>query len=229
MKQLMTWVLTALSGWLVASAPLLAIGAGSGAGGFHAGSIGNAGHVNYPAYYPGGYTTWGYEFGSTTFEGDGDLGGGYGDPGAPTAYTGTGGGPPEPLQDHQGVYVPRRLGSASGPSFDNDWWAQDPRASGAEVAVPTAGSTVPSLPAGSATIYAAGSPYFYRDGIFYQPAESGYRVVEPPVGITVPRLPNTAQIEQVGNQQFVVYNEVYYQALYGGNGVVYRVVEDPRP
>jgi len=34
-------------------------------------------------------------------------------------------------------------------------------------------------------------------------------------------------MKTINGQQYFLYNNVYYQALYGGDGMVYRVVDDP--
>ena len=112
------------SGMLMVQGPLLAKGGGGGhagsggfgGGGFHAGSIGNAGHVNNHPYY-GGYSGYGYAMGPTEFQGDGDLNDRGSGSAAPVAVTGTGGGPPEELQNGRGVYVPRGSGDPDGPSW----------------------------------------------------------------------------------------------------------------
>ena len=89
------------------------------------------------------------------------------------------------------------------------------------------GTSVASLPRGCDTVHAAGVRYYYADGTFYQAADSAYQIVAPPIGIEVKQLPNAAEMATAGGQQYFVYNDTYYQALYGGSGVVYKVVEDP--
>lgn len=232
MRSSMTIVCLIASALLMVQGPVLAKGGGGfGGGGFHGGSIGNVGHVNNHPYYGGGYYGWGYQMGPVGFEGDGDLGGSGGSTGV-TAYTGTGGGPPGKLQDGKGVNVPHGAIDPGGPSWDSDWWDRDPRSEEerAAAAAPDAatGTAVASLPGGTNTVYHSGTAYYYSEGTFYETADSGYEVVAPPPGITVNQLPQSAEIEKVGNVQYFVYNDVYYQALYGGGGVVYQVVEDPR-
>ena len=109
---------------------------------------------------------------------------------------------------------------------DSDWWSQDPRAGAAATDV-SIGTAVASLPRGCDTVYASNVPYYFSDGTYFQEADSGYRVVAPPIGIEVKQLPSTAEIVKVGSKQYLVYNDVYYQALYGGSGILYKVVEDP--
>lgn len=243
MKTSTTAICLIASGFLVSQGPLLAQrggaahagGGGFGGGGFHGGSIGNAGHVIKRPYFPGGAYGYAYPMGSTEFAGDQDLSSGdFGaSSGAPTAYTGTGGGPPPaPLQDGTGVYVPPPgPGATPGASWDNDWWGQDPRAvedpAAGGVADQGIGTAVASLPRGSDTVYASSDLYYFAEGIFYQAADSGYQIVAPPIGIEVKQLPNAAEMVKVDSQQYFVYNNTYYQALYGGSGVIYRVVEDP--
>lgn len=216
---------------LTVPGPLLAGRGGFGGGGFHGGSIGNAGHVANRPYYSGGY--YGYAMGPTTFEGDEGLNSRGSGSAPPVAGTGTGGGPPEELQDGRGVYVPLGPRDPGGPSWDSDWWAQDPRteaeiAAAAAAADAAVGSLVPSLPRNYDTLYAANARYYFAEGTFYQAAESGYQAVAPPIGIEVQQLPRTAEMVAVKSQQYVVYNDIYYQALYSGSGIVYKVVEDPR-
>lgn len=219
------------SGILMAGGPALAKGGGAGAGGgFHAGSIGNAGIGNHRPYYPGGYG-YAYGMGETTFAGDEDLNPSSG--AAPVAKTGTGGGPPPaPLEGGTGVYVPQGRTDPGGASWDSDWWAQDPRSEAEQAAIAAAigadhGTVVPSLPRGYDTLYSPSGRYYFVDGTFYQEADSGYQVVPAPIGIEVKQAPYGAEMVEVGSQQYFVYNDVYYQALYGGSGIVYRVVEDP--
>jgi hypothetical protein len=222
------WIASAM---LMVQGPLLAGRGGFGGGGFHGGSIGNAGHVANRPYYSGGY--YGYAMGPTTFEGDEGLNSRGSGSAPPVAGTGTGGGPPEQLQDGRGVYVSQGATHSEGPSWDSDWWAQDPR-SEAEIAAAAAatdvavGSLVPSLPRDYDTLYAANARYYFAEGTFYQAAESGYQVVAPPIGIEVQQLPRTAEMVTVKSQQDAVCNDSYYQALYGGSGIVYKVVEDPQ-
>lgn len=205
-------------------------GGGFGGGGFHGGSIGNAGNVSSRPYIPGGYSGYTYDVGPTTIEGDPPSGGGSGGSSAPTAFAGTGGGPPQQLQGGTGVYDPLGSGEADGPSWDSDWWAQDPRgadALAAETAEKSIGSAVDSLPRNYDTVYASGDRFYFSKGTFYQAAESGYQVVAPPVGIEVRGLPDAAELVTVGRQQYLLFKDIYYQALFSGSGVVYKVVEDP--
>jgi hypothetical protein len=171
--------------------------------------------------------------GSTTFEGDGDLNAGGSGSAAPVAGTGTGGGPPQELQDGRGVYVPQGATDPGGASWDSDWWAQDPRSDAQRAVVASAadagvGAVVPSLPRGYDTVYAANASYYFAEGSFFQAAESGYQAVAPPIGIEVKQLPYAAEMVKVKGQQYFAYNDIYYQALYSGSGIVYKVVEDPR-
>ena len=230
MKNSTTAICLIASGILMVQGPLLARGGGGfGGGGFNGGSIGNAGNVGNHPYYPGGGYGYAYQMGATEFAGDEDLrSGDFGaDSGAPTAYTGTGGGPPEELQDVTGINVQGGEIVTDGPSWANDWWANDPRSAEEAAAAGPAGSAVASLPRGSYTVYASNASYYYSLGTFYQEADSGYQVVTPPIGIEVRQLPNAAEIVNANNQQYFVYNDIYYQALYGGSGVVYKVVENP--
>jgi len=207
-------------------------GGGFGGGGFHSGSIGNAGHVNNRPNYPGGYYGYPYRIGPTTLAGDEDLNARGSGSAAPVAGTGTGGGPPEKLQDGTGVYVPHGPTDPGGASWDSDWWARDPRSEGEKTASAAAadasiGTVVPSLPRGYDTLYAPNARYYFVEGTFYQAADSGYQAVEAPMGIEVKQVPRDAEILEVKSQQYFVYKDVYYQALYSGSGIVYKVVEDP--
>jgi hypothetical protein len=223
---------TTVIGWiasvvLLVQGPLLALGGGVGNGGFHGGSIGNAGHVTN---YPGGY--WGYAMGPTTVEGDQDLNARGGGSAPPVAGTGTGGGPPEELQDGRGINVRQGAINPEGASWDSDWWARDPRsedekAAAAERTQANPGAVVSSLPRYYDIVHAADGRYYFAQGKFYQAIESGYQVVEPPIGIDVKELPPATEMVKVKGQQYFVYNDIYYQALYGGSGIVYKVVEDP--
>ena len=47
------------------------------------------------------------------------------------------------------------------------------------------------------------------------------------MGATVSTLPHEGDWVKANNQQYYKSGGVYYQALYSGNGVVYKVVEDP--
>lgn len=221
------WIATAM---LIVQGPLLALGGGVGDGGFHAGSIGNAGNVINHPYNPGGY--YGYAMGPTTIEGDQDLNSRGRGSAPPVAGTGTGGGPPEPLQDGQGIYVRQGDISSEGATWDSDWWAQDPRteeerAVTAVAADAAQGSVIASLPRGYDIVPAADGRYYFAQGNFYQATGSGYQAVAPPIGIEVKNIPASAEMVKVKGQQYFVYHEIYYQAFYSGSGVVYRVVEDP--
>ena len=226
------------SGILMVQGPVLAQHGGGGhagnggfgGGGFHGGSIGNVGHVNNPRYRPGGYG-YAYDMGETTFAGDGDLNAGGGSA-APVAGTGTGGGPPEKLQDGTGVYVPHGAIDPGGANWDSDWWARDPRSEAQQDARSAAvgasiGTVIPSLPRGYDTLYVPNARYYFIEGIFYQEADSGYQAVEAPMGIEVKQVPRDAEMIEVKSQPYFVYNDVYYQALYSGSGIIYKVVEDP--
>lgn len=228
---------TTAIGWiasvmLLVQGPLLALGGGVGGGGFHGGSIGNAGHVtNYPGGY-GGY--WGYAMGPTTIEGDENLNPRDSGSAAPVAGTGTGGGPPEPLQDGRGIHVRKHAINPDGATWDSDWWAQDPRsedekAAAAARADANSGVVVSSLPRYYDIVHAADGRYYFAQGKFYQATDSGYQVVAPPIGIEVKELPPSAEMVTVKGQQYFVYNDISYQALYSGSGIVYQVVEDPNP
>lgn len=239
MRILTTAFCLTASAVLMVQAPLLAElggpgpggGGGFGGGGFHGGSIGNAGHVNNYPYYGGG-CCYGYAMGSTTVQGDENLNPGQ-NPASPVAGTGTGGGPPEKIQDGTGVYVSQGQVLDDGEAgFDNDWWGNDPRTESqkaADAAVKAGtGSTVPSLPRNYDTLYDPSGRYYLSQGTFFQSAESGgYQVVAPPIGIEVKQVPRNAEMVTVGNQQYFVYNDIYYQALYSGSGIIYKVVEDP--
>lgn len=221
-------------GLSLTQSPLLAKGGGGhagggvfGGGGFNGGSVGGAGHVVNPPYYGGGYYGYPYQIGPTEFAGDGDLGGSSGGS-APVAGTGTGGGPPEQLQDGTGVYKPRGSGKADGPSWDSDWWANDPRPADRQEVVTAAGASVASLPLGYETAYLSSEPYYYSKGTFYAATDSGYEVVTAPIGITVRTAPEGAELIKVGGLQYFQVGDTFYQALYSGNGLVYKVVEDPR-
>lgn len=236
MRTLTTAVCVIVVGMLVVQAPLLARGGGAahargggafGNGGFHGGSIGNAGHVNNRPYYGGGYYGYGYQMGQTGFEGDGDLGGSGGGSGSITAYTGTGGGPPGELQDGRGVNKSPSQGDTGGPSWDSDWWDHDPHPEDHQAASGVVGATVASLPMGGDTVYLSSQSYYYYAGRFYESTDSGYAVVAAPIGISVRTLPDEADLINVNGQQYFQLGDVYYQALYSGNGLVYKVVEDP--
>jgi hypothetical protein len=226
---------TTAIGWiasvmLLVQGPLLALGGGVGVGGFHGGSIGNAGNVVNRPNYPGGY--YGYAMGPATVEGDEDLNPRGSGSAPPVAATGTGGGPPEELQDGTGIHVRKHAISDEGATWDSDWWAQDPRsedekAAAAARAEADPGVVVASLPRYYDTVYAADGPYYFAEGKFFQATESGYQVVAPPIGIEVKDLPPAAEMVKVNGQQYFVYNDIYYQALYGGSGIVYKVVADP--
>lgn len=214
---------------LAVQGPLLALGGGVGGGGFNGGSIGGAGQVVNRPYYPGGY--WGYAMGPTTVEGDQDLNAGR-DSAPPVAGTGTGGGPPEELEDGRGVYVPRGATDPGGASWDSDWWAQDPRseeekAAGAAAAESRAGTVVSVLPRPYDVVHAPNGPYYFAQGTFFQAIASGYQVVAPPIGMEVKQLPSSAEMVKVKGQQYFFCSDIYYQALYSGSGIVYKVVEDP--
>ena len=234
MRKLTIAVCVIAVGILMIQGPLCAKGGGAahagggafGGGGFNGGSIGSAGHVNnHPNYGRGSYG-YGYAMGPTSFEGDGDLGGSSGGS-APVAYGGTGGGPPDQPQDGTGVYKPRGSGDPDGPSWDSDWWAHDPEPDAGKTPELDAGATLPSLPKGYDTVYLSSQPYYYNDGTYFESTDSGYAVVSAPVGITVTSLPNQAELITVDRQQLFQVGDAYYQALYSGNGLVYKVVEDP--
>jgi len=215
--------------WVSGGSAAYAAGGRFGGGGFHGGSIGNAGHVATLPYVPGAYYGYGYEIGPTTVEGDeGPTGGGTS---APTAYSGTGGGPPQELQDGRGVYVPRGSGSGEGPSWDSDWWAQDPRAGGQTVTGHAGdlevGTVVTSLPMDREMVIAEGVTYYYLEGTFFRATDAGYQIVAPPIGIEIRHLPSSAEMVEVGGKQYLLHDDTYYQALYSGSGIVYKVVEDP--
>ena len=205
-------------------------GGGFGGGGFHGGSIGSAGHVNN-AYYGGGYSDYTYPMGPVGFEGDSKPSGSGSGSGPAKAYTGSATVPPPPLEDGRGVYVPLGPGgSAAGPSWNSDWWAQDPPGAAAEAVAAsdaTVGTAVASLPRGYETVYLSTARYYFFEGTYYQAADSGYQVVAPPLGAEVQQLPNTAEMVKVDKQQYFIYNDTYYQALFAGSGIVYKVVEDP--
>lgn len=235
MKTSTTAICLIASGLVVVQGPLLAQrggaahagGGGFGGGGFHGGSIGNVGHVNNHPYYGGGAYGYATNMGATEFAGDGDLGGRSRGATGTTAYSGTGGSPPEELQDGTGINVQGGEIVSDGPSWDNDWWANDPRSAAEAAAAGSTGTAVAALPRGCDTVFASNVPYYYSLGTFYQAADSGYQIVVPPIGIEVKQLPNAADMVKVDSQQYFVYDGTYYQALYGGSGVVYRVVEDP--
>jgi hypothetical protein len=219
---------------LMIQSPLRARGGGAAhagggvfsGGGFNGGSIGSAGHVVNPPYYGGGYYGYPYQIGPTEIAGDGDMGGTSGSS-APVGYGGTGGGPPEQLQDGTGVYKSGGSGEADGPSWDSDWWANDPQAAARQKANAVVGATVASLPLGYETAYLSSQPYYYNKGTFYTATDSGYEVVVAPIGITVRNPPDGAELVTVNGQQYFQTGDTYYQALYSGNGLVYQVVEDP--
>lgn len=216
--------------WIPAGGVAHAAGGRFGGGGFNGGSVGNAGKISTLPYYGYGGGYYDYPMGPTTFEGEGGQGGGSKGSGAPTAYTGTGGGPPEELQDGRGVYVPLGSGDAAGPSWDSDWWARDPRSAeeiAAEASEKNTGDVVASLPRGYETVHDSTARYYFCKGIFFQVVESGYQVVAPPAGIEVAQLPSTAELDTVDGKQYLVYEGVYYQPLYSGSGIVYKVVADP--
>jgi hypothetical protein len=199
-----------------------------GGGGFHGGSIGNAGNVGNRPYLPGGYSGYGYDVGPVGFEGEGEPARGGS---SLSVHHGSATEPPAEPQDGRGVYVPRGEGTVEGPSWDTDWWSQDPRAAAEPAADlptdPAVGTTVASLPRGHDTLYSAHDRYYFHDGTYYQPAEAGFRVVAPPIGIEVEQLPSAAELVEVDNQQYLVCKGIYYQALFAGSGIVYRVVDDP--
>ena len=225
------WIATVM---LLVQGPLLALGGGVGvgSGGFHGGSIGNAGQVVRRPNYPGGYGGyWGYAMGPATVEGDQDLNARR-DSAPPVAGTGTGGGPPEPLQDGKGINVRQGKINPEGAGWDSDWWAQDPRteeqkAVASAAANATEGVVVASLPRGYDTVVGPEGRYYFSKGNFYQATDGGYQAVAPPIGLELKNIPSNAEMVKAGGQQYFVYNDIYYQALYGGSGIVYKVVEDP--
>ncbi len=221
---------------LMIQTPLLAQGSGGahagggvfGGGGFNGGSIGGAGHVVNPPYYGGGYYGYPYQIGPTEIAGGGDSGRSSGSS-APVGYGGTGGGPPEQLQDGTGVYKPRGSAKADGPSWNSDWWANDPQATARQKGNAVAGATVASLPLGYETAYLSSQLYYYNKGTFYAATDSGFEVVVAPIGITIRTPPDGAELVTVNGKQYLQTPDAYYLALYSGNGLVYKVVEDPHP
>lgn len=229
MRTLTIAVCVIVVGTLGVQVPLLARGGGGafGGGGFHGGSIGNAGNVGNHPYYGGGYSGYAYQFGATGFEGDGTSGGSGGGSGV-VGYTGTGGGPPEELQDGRGVNKPVGSAGSEGPSWDSDWWARDPHPEATQAIGAAVGTAVASLPYGFDTVYLSSQPYYYYSGTFFRSADAGFEVVAAPIGISVRQIPDGADLITVNGQQYLQSGDVYYQALYSGNGLVYKVVEIPQ-
>lgn len=81
---------------------------------------------------------------------------------------------------------------------------------------------------GYETAYLSSQRFYYYRGTFYVPTDSGFEVVAAPIGITVRIAPDGAELITVNGQQYLQTGDAYYQALYSGNGLVYKVVEDPR-
>lgn len=210
-------------------------GGGFGGGGFHGGSIGNPGPVT------GGYGYWGipYSFGpvidpTPAPQTSNPLGSGgdqpyevYGprDPGAATD-------PPLKLEP-RGTVAPDDVLDQGGPGdpltghLNDDWWEVGASAQGAAAAGPAVGTAVPKLPIGYKSGTVGTQEFFYREGVFYAAADSGYEVIAPPLGATVATIPGSAELVTVDKQQYFDLDGVYYQAFYSGNGLVYKVVEDP--
>lgn len=90
------------------------------------------------------------------------------------------------------------------------------------------GAIVASVPNESETMYVSGEKYYYSDGTYLQASGDGqYVVAEAPIGGSVKSIPTDAELKTIGGKQYFHYNDVWYQAFYGGDGMVYVVVEDP--
>lgn len=217
-------------------------GGGSfGGGGFHGGSVGNHRPVTrgYGYGYGGGYLNYGGVTNPTP-ETSNPLGSGgdqpykvYGprEPGTAPPPTDT----PDPLgpDDTRGAVAPGDALDQGGPGdpltghLNDDWWVVGGSAKGAAATGAAIGTTVTTLPIGYESGYVGKHQFYYREGVFYTAAASGYVVIEGPVGATVKTIPGSAKLDTVGAQQYFVLDGVYYQALYGTNGLVYKVVQDP--